>query len=288
MNGLDVGSARKTLDDLAGVLDSQRQAVRFLEQPVLEAVAAATGVQDKLVNQRPQVVVIDVGAGTTDLGVFKYAVVEDAARVSPYKNGMRALRIAGNRLDDALIELAWNRLQLADDSQVKKMFVRRLRADVRDLKRDFMRDGRIHIEVEGFAPVDLDLDEFEAHAMVSSFVRQFESEVISALNGAGVGSKNFLESSEPNLAVFTGGGAGLPFLRRIFDRPIKLSNGEALFELRNPEPEWLELYTADVRAVFPQIAVSTGGCAPNLPDEKSAVMDTSTAHPRHLEPMYKV
>jgi molecular chaperone HscA len=135
-DGIDVARAKSALDELALITAERREAATFVERPVLEAVAAATGVQDKLINRRPQVLVVDVGAGTTDIGIFKYSVIADGARVAAYRNGMRALRMAGNRLDDALVELAWSKLGLASDSQLKPTHAHQLRLRIRDLKRD--------------------------------------------------------------------------------------------------------------------------------------------------------
>ena len=285
--GLDIGMARSALDDLGLVTADRKRLSSFVERPVLEAVAAATGVQDRLVNRRPQVLVIDVGAGTTDIGVFKYSIAEEEARVATYKNGLSALKIAGNRLDDALIDLAWSQLGYASDSQLKDTHARRMRIRVRDLKRTVFTTGATNIELDGFETVKVEQAQLEQTPAARYFAREFETAVKKALNGAGVGSRNFLQTNEPNVAVFTGGGGTLPMLRRLFDKPIELEGGNAVFEVVDPIPNWLESYGPDVRQIFPQLAVSTGGCAPHLPDERNAVLDTSVVGARSIGPMYR-
>lgn len=285
--GLDVATARSALDELALISGDRRESATFVERSVLEAVAAATGVQDRLVNQRPQVLVVDVGAGTTDIGVFKYNVNAHGAVVSAYRDGLRALRMAGNRLDDALIDLAWSKLGLASDSQLSPTHARKMRPAARDLKRDLFDTGFVRVDVDGFEPITIEADEFSSTKVVSYFAKTFEDQVKSALNGAGAGSRNFLRSNEANVAVFTGGGGALPFLRDVLRKPIELDDGKAYFEVKDPVPEWVEDYGADVEAIFPQLAVSTGGCAPYLPDEKGSVFDTSVAPSRTLAPNYR-
>jgi hypothetical protein len=285
--GLDVGIARAALDELAQVSSDRREGATFVERAVLEAVAAATGVHDQLVNSRPQMLVVDVGAGTTDIGAFKYNINEEGAKVSAYRDGLRAIRTAGNRLDDALIELAWSKLGLAADSQLQLTHARKMRPAVRDLKRDIFESGTIQVDVDGFDTVAIDQDEFCKTKVVAYFARTFGEQVRSALNGAGIGSRNFLQTNQPNIAVFTGGGGSLPFLRDLFAQPIELDEGKAIFEVRDPVPAWVGSYTADVAEVFPQLAVSTGGCSPFLPDEKSSVMDTTVAGARTLQPIYR-
>jgi hypothetical protein len=68
---------------------------------------------------------------------------------------------------------------------------------------------------------------------------------------------------------------------------MKLDEGEAMFEVRDPIPEWVDSYGPDVSTVFPQLAVSTGGCSPFLPDEKGSIRDTTVAPARSLAPNYK-
>lgn len=286
-DGLDVATARSALDELALIPSERREAATFVERSVLEAVAAATGVQDRLVNQRPQVLVIDVGAGTTDIGAFKYNVNAGGSSVAAYRDGMRAIRMAGNRLDDALVDLAWSKLGLASDSQLKPTHARKVRPGIRDHKQDLFKAQAVRIEVDGFEGVDIELDEFCRTRFVSYFAKSFEDGVKNALNGAGVGSRNFTQTNQTNVAVFTGGGGTLPFLREVLQKPIQLEGGTAHFEIRDPVPAWVDSYDASVAAAFPQIAVATGGCAPHLPDEKSSVMDTSVAPMRSIAPNYR-
>lgn len=286
-NGLDVSKARSLLDGLAALTPTARSGAKFVERPVLEAVAAATGVQDRLVNRRPQVLVVDVGAGTTDIGAFKYRINDQGAVVSAYEGGMRAVRTAGNRMDDALIGLAWSKLGLASDSQMAPTHGLRMRPVVRDLKRDLFENGAVQVDLDGFDLVSIELPEFEATRPVAFFKATFEAEVKASLNGAGIGSRNFVQTNEPNIAVFTGGGGRLPFLRDALRRPIELDEGRAFFDVQDPIPEWLDDYGPDVAEVFPQLAVATGGCAPNLPDERNAIRDSSVAGTRSIRPNYK-
>jgi hypothetical protein len=286
-DGLDVGLARSALNELGLITADRKRKSQFIQRPVLEAVAAATGVQDRLVNKRPQVLVVDVGAGTTDIGAFKYSITSGAARVSTYKNGLSALQMAGNRLDDALIELAWAKMGYASDSQLRSPHARKMRVRVRNFKSELFATGAVAVDLDGFGSVSIERDEFESIAPVRYLVSRFEASVKQALNGAGVGSKNFLETNEPNVAVFTGGGGSIPALRNVFAKPLELDGGKAFFEVVDPIPEWVDDFGPDVRQTFPQLAVATGGCAPNLPDEKSAVLDTSVAGERSLMPTYR-
>lgn len=231
--------------------------------------------------------VVDVGAGTTDIGAFKYSVGEMDTKVAAYNGGLRAIRTAGNRLDDALIELAWSKLGLAVDSQLQLTHARKTRQIVRGLKRDMFSAGVVRVNVDGFNAVTIERDEFANTKLVRYFAKIFEEQVKEALNSSGIGSQNFIKTNQPNIAVFTGGGGSLPFLRDLFKYPIELADGKVDFLVQDPVPDWVDSYSSDVAEVFPQLAVSTGGCSPFLPDEKGSVMDTTVASPRSILPNYR-
>ncbi len=81
-----------------------------------------------------------------------------------------------------------------------------------------------------FPSVKIERHEFEKTPGARYFAKQFEVSVKNALNGAGIGSRNFLKSNEPNIAVFTGGGGSLPMLRQILQKPIELEGDSAYFD----------------------------------------------------------
>lgn len=261
-------------------------AVPFIERAVLEAVAAGSGIRDRFENKRPQVLVIDVGAGTTDIGVFKFVNAIDGRGVcAPYAGGMRAIQTAGNQLDEALIGLAVQKVGIAADSEAARRFSRRLKSTVRDAKATLCENGAVEIEILDFPVARIELPEFVKTPIVSHYLGQFQSAVVQALEGSGASFRSF---SDDSVVVFTGGGGSLPFLREIFDRkPVTLAAGPAYFLVDDGVPEWVGRTLPDVSQVFPQVAVATGGCSPYLPQEARTAGDTSSAGARTLTSFYK-
>lgn len=258
----------------------------FIERAVLEAVAASSGIRDRFINRRPQVLVVDVGAGTTDIGVFKYVNARDGdGVVAPYARGMRAVQTAGNALDEALVGLAQQKAGLVADSDRWRRFRRRLRNTIQNSKASLCETGEIEIDIPDFPRTKIELPEFVRTPIVQHYLSEFAGAVVTALDGSGASFRSF---SDDNVVVFTGGGRSLPFLREMFDKkPIELASGPAYFLLDDAVPEWVSRTLPDVSQVFPQMAVATGGCSPFLPEEARVTRDTSTPAPRSLLPLYK-
>lgn len=286
-SGIDVEAAIVLYDSIRQHRNNRKgKAFPFIERAVLEAVAAGSGIGDRFINKRPQVLVVDVGAGTTDIGVFKYVNSSNGnGVVAPYSGGMRAVQIAGNALDEALIGLAQQRVGLASDTDRSRRFRRRLNDVVREAKATLCETGEIEIDIPDFPKTKIELPEFVKTPIVSDYISKFNIACVQALNGSGASFRSF---SDDSVVVFTGGGGSLPFLRNIFDKKaVELTSGPAFFLIDDAIPEWVDRTLPDVSQVFPQVAVSTGGCSPYLPTEAGVVGDTSDPGKRHIVPFYK-
>ncbi|HEV2745907.1 MAG TPA: hypothetical protein VGW34_01245, partial [Allosphingosinicella sp.] len=209
--GLPVERARETLNQVAAIAPERRAASRFITEPVLEAVAASAGIQERFRNGRPQLLVVDVGAGTTDIGVFKITTPERGPALAfPYKSGMAAMPKAGNVVDTILITEICRKLGLSARSQLEDLYQHKLRRQIRELKIELFDRGMIVVDLEDFDTVEISRDEFVSSSRVQSFAQGFRRKITETLNRAGIGSENFVETRDSNLVVFTGGGSKLP------------------------------------------------------------------------------
>lgn len=288
LNGIEIKDAKAAIAQLNKLNDSQLQDAPFIERPVLEVVAAASSMKEQLLNKRPQVVVVDVGAGTTDLGAFKYVGASDSPKFASYANGMAALEIAGNRLDDALKMLVREKLGLGEDSTAKPKLERNLAQNTQFYKKELFENGLVIVSIVGLPDVEITLSEFMASKIVVNFESKFREKVLKLLGNADkAGGVSFTGAASENYVVFTGGGGSLPFLHKVFEGGLKLPAGTAYFQKMDPRPRWLEDASEEAREVFPQIAVSVGGASPDLPKQLPTVLDTSQPGEMSLAPMYK-
>ena len=288
VDGIDIDKAKSAISQLGVISDGDLLTAEFIERPVLEVTAAASSIKERLLNKRPQVIVVDVGAGTTDIGAFKYVGTADEPKFAAYKKGMAALDMAGNRLDDALKIMVRKKLRIGADSTAKPALDRDLAQNIHRYKKDLFANGQVTISITGLPDTSIKLTDFLKDPYVKNFQTKFKDKVIQLLNAADeADGASFTDVASDNYVVFTGGGGGLPFLHSAFENGIKLKKGHAYFDRIEPRPSWLDDATEEVRAVFPQIAVAVGGASPDLPRELHTVGDTSKAGSRTIRPTYK-
>ena len=284
--GIPCAVAREHLDELALSRDERWTSCDLVQRPVLEAVAAAVGIEDNIQNKRVQVAIVDVGAGTIDVGLFAYVLTDGGPRIHPFRGGLSTFNMAGNYIDRALIALAKSKTESDHDGVVDRKLDKALRDQIRDRKRDLFETGEVAILVDGFPRISIRLDEFTSRPAIQDLVERFKADVAKAIVSSGIG--NFAGVQAENLVVFTGGGGCISFLREVFRQPFSFSGGERVYFVeQDATPDWVRRAPPQQRDVFPQLAVATGGCSEGLPDEKHAVSDISIAPRRHLSPEYK-
>jgi hypothetical protein len=285
-NGLDVKRAASIMLALRVSRASKPIGpIPMVERAVLEAVAAGAGMMDRFRNRRPQVLVVDVGAGTTDVGFFRYSMPNKGdAIVAPYAGGMKAVKKAGHAVDDALRWVAARNVGLPAESDAMRRFQRRLSRSIRGIKAQLCEDGAVEIAIPDAPVFEIELEQLVNAPLIKTFVGEFRDAVTSALTGSG---RRFDVARDDNVVVFSGGGRSLPFLRGVFVSGLKTDGGYANFLQDDALPSWVGRTVPDVTSVFPQIAVATGGCSPDLPTELQAVSDTHDPGSRSLTPFYK-
>jgi hypothetical protein len=284
-DGLDVELASGILRAIRNIPDTEKAASPFIDRRVTEATAAASGISDHISNQRPRVVVVDIGAGTCDFGAYQFVLPRDEqTRVAPFTGTERAIKQAGNRLDDFLVTSILSASGTDPNSDSGRRISKYVRRDIRLLKQTLFNDGQVRVHVPDYLDITVSRDDFVNSAHVVRFVETFRATFVETVMTAGA---NFFESGVKKYVVFTGGGAGLPMLRNLFDSPVQTPSGSIYFQRLDPTPTWVGGFGTDVRDLFPQLAVSTGGCSPDLPEERSGIHDATVAPKRIIHPVLK-
>jgi hypothetical protein len=276
--GLAVADAKRLLDVIASTItDQKRDEVEFISRHVVEAAAAAAAIGERLSNRRPVVLVLDVGAGTTDVGLYRFALPGRGDwKVAAFEACQGALNLAGRVLDDRLIEFMKARAGIDPSSIDGQRVVWALRRDVRRHKALLFDAG--FVDVEELGGHRFSRDEFLAADPVKDFTANLRRQVTGLLDG--VGRQN-IEQKDGQFAVVTGGGANVSIFRDLFNDSFDLTDGAVKLDFRDASPAWLDDYTPDIRGIFPQLAVSVGASSPYLPDELRPITDASVA-PRRV------
>ena len=175
--GIKVDDARRVLRQIEiSLADTDRDAAAFVKRHVLEATASAAAIEDHMSNSRPNVLVVDVGAGTTDLGFYKFVLPNNGqARIYPYRNGGSALKIAGDRLDQLLINFIRKQGGLDEHSADGQRSMYVIKRDIRDLKQQLFATGSLNIE--DVCDATITSTSFLASVEVSAFKEHFKLEV---------------------------------------------------------------------------------------------------------------
>jgi hypothetical protein len=134
----------------------------LLEEPELEATAAGAGaLMDSRPNGRQHYVILDIGAGTTDVaGCLCVKGKEDHVSVWEIQSARGAKNQAGNVLDNALQKFILENSSLAKGSQEYKQSDRALRKSIRSEKEILFNEGVRFVELVTDEEVEVQLEDF--------------------------------------------------------------------------------------------------------------------------------
>jgi hypothetical protein len=220
---------------------------------VIEPVAAALELLPNESNVKKLCAVLDVGAGTTDIGLFDGFNPDASARVHQRlcPVGLPAsLFLAGNEIDRILLKILETRSQRRD-----KISVADVRSRIRFIKESLFKDGFIR-ELD----VRIDLGELEQHPAImrmSNMIRAElqrsltqESRTVLELVRGSVHTHNHIE------VVMAGGGGDLKFLHRALAAPFLVDGQIIKVEISSPAQTGQEnLFGASLG----RLAVALGG-----------------------------
>ena len=287
--GLDVTLVRGALDALE---ELDRLPEYLIDGGVPEAIAAASSCLPRGSGSRRLYMVVDVGAGTTDYGLFTVVTpkaMDDQPRFYAVPSTTVVLRQGGDTIDNILLQ------RILDQENVKRGDTEyhhvnsHLILRIRILKENMFREGSADYNLSTDATGSVKKDDFLTDERVVKF-----SETL---------AQNFqksLEKADPSwiqgladrglTVVLTGGGARLPMVRALGDGFVDVHGCRLHCKLAPDVPSWLIERYPDLENEYPQLAVSIGGAAEERPDQRGQYeqlgIPTDTG-PRTLDPHYK-
>lgn len=250
---------------------------------VAEPVAAVSSVTRERNGERggrSLVAVVDIGAGTTDIGTFTVgARAGDPLVVQPVSNSSKALEKAGNHLDQLLHNHIVARIK-EENPALPPSQLNAIKASLNLAKRAnkerLFRDGRLSLPIQGGMPIELDLETFQASPGYCQFLQEVRATFVESLKGV---DASVLETEAHNgmLAVFlTGGGATLPGLADALKPQIQVTARVTHVRVSRPIPKWVtDRGQAGFTAQFSQLAVAIGGASRTIPTHLTAPLETT-------------
>lgn len=253
-DGVSIAQCKDALDKAAAAPGDGR-----LETGVFEPHAAAAASLAFTVEPVRFVMVVDIGAGTTDIAAFEYDDRSEPPSLEEIKEARQCSGLAGDEIDRILIELIYRKRSGGQKSpEEEQRLLRIARLAARELKQELFTQGRCSLKAGWFATTiraeELAEDQqFRAYqAKLGQIIGLSLAAITARAESAGV---NVID------VVLAGGGSHLPFLPELVrhaaqrnGRPISLrvaplSPSHALYEGVDPS----------LGGAFPQIAMSVGG-----------------------------
>jgi hypothetical protein len=249
-----------------------------IEHAIYESTAAASGAVAKLRNSRDIFLVADVGAGTCDLGIY-YAVAPAAVSTEPIKfaslcDARDVVNRAGRFFDDQLRIVLLEKAGIDPGGLESHRLRPLIDREVQNLKHLLFATGVCQFPFLDDHTIIVTLEEFEQRDPIRHFVRMFSNSVEKLLRAGG--TANLAAKHNRLRCVLTGGGSATPFIRKLFEQPMRVDEINIAFNIVDPTPAWVEASEEALLRTYPQMAVAMGGCDPSLPKEVQTVRDITT------------
>jgi actin-like ATPase involved in cell morphogenesis len=253
----DFGANEGLSYDVARAALRQAQTIEVasrIEGVVFEATAAAAC---RLVGHDgagAHAAVIDMGAGTTDIGGYS---VTQSGGVEEMIGVQRTLDIAGDTFDRVLMNLIMKKARHVRGEKARGLFWRALVPQIRALKEAIVADGFCTLD-EGGKTIKVKLKEMMGRPDFKKAMKDIDAAYLAALDEI---SGAALQAGHHEIAiVLAGGGANYPFLQALAARP-KPAKGKVRINVQPLVPDWAKggMFDERLAAVFPQLSIAIGG-----------------------------
>jgi len=263
----DVKSVLEKVDKLDAIPDY------LVSKGITEPLAVGSSRLRQEEKFRGLAMVVDVGAGTSDLALF--VVVENPERnlfnAFPVLGCNQSLHMAGDTLDTALRKMILDKSGISKDDSEYTYINQHLRLQVRTLKENLFRDGYCIVNLENGARIRIEQDEYLCQDSVLRFEQSLFDKLDEILKSIKIGLSQTCGRGGLSV-VLTGGGATLPMVKKLTRGNF---NAHGIQILKYEVPLVPEAFERDqeIADVYPQLAVAIGGTMPVLIDEKDALDD---------------
>ncbi|HVY84701.1 MAG TPA: Hsp70 family protein [Caulobacterales bacterium] len=246
--GVPIGAAQSALL-AAGTAEEMRS---WRMGMMFEATAAAAYSSIGLESSADHLIVVDMGAGTTDIAALARA---DAA-LEELKGARVTLTRAGDFIDRLLLNLAIEGAPSLKTPAQQAELWRSLTHSIRDIKESLFNDKRAAIHHNGRTIV-IALKDLERDKDFKQFIKMLAQAYEHGLDVVIDRAANDGERQVDAIAV--GGGAAAPFIQDMLKRKSK--SGKLRVAPRPATPDWAHspVFGGNLAPIFPQLAISIGG-----------------------------
>lgn len=247
----------------------------LIDVGVPEPVAVAAGAIADSENLRDGFMVVDVGAGTTDFGLFVSTRMPtkegDAQRVFQIPASIHGLMQAGDKVDGMLRAFIAHKEKVDTSDSSGRMIMADLGRRIRGLKEVLFKTEKLEYALADGTVGHVALNEFLADETVKRFGLAIDVGFKRALEAVDETYLRWLAMEGVRLhVVLTGGSSELPMMKALGEGMIEVRGFRILRKQVDPKPEWMDGVSGELSAVYRQLAVAIGGVAETLPETLTA------------------
>lgn len=269
--GIDVAELKSALDQVKALA---KRPDYLIDEGVPEPVAVAAGAIGDSENLRDAFMVVDVGAGTTDFGLFvatRRPGAHNDAKVFQVPASIHGLMQAGDRVDGLLRQFIARKESVDETDTSGRVIMADLARRMRGLKETLFMTGSLQYALADGTVGKITLEEFLASDTVKKFGRLVEDGFRDSLERVDESWLRWLAMDGVRLhVVITGGSSPLPMMQALGKGPIDVKGYKIMRDQVDPRPEWMHDVSDALQAVYPQLAVAIGGAAEEMPETLNA------------------
>jgi len=258
-----------SLEGIEAALEQAEQAPAHgpFEGIVFESHAAASAYAHFARSTAPFVLVVDMGAGTTDLAGFARDTGSAASVLVEVDKARQCSSLAGDELDGILTDFIVGLVAPAKPDEKDRLW-RAVHFSIRDLKRELFQKGTISVEHEGKRTI-VERLAFEQNPSFKAFCRALTATIADSLDPVFTRAKQ--ERAKNVAMLLAGGGANLPFLADLAKTAAAACKPRLPLTVERFGANWsLPHQHHPFAGMFPQMAISMGGALADLVDHKSS------------------
>ncbi|MGD9979764.1 MAG: hypothetical protein AB7H66_13450 [Hyphomonadaceae bacterium] len=232
---------------------------------IFEATAAAAYTSVGLERSASHTIVVDMGAGTTDIA----ALARIGARTIQLPEARVTLKQAGDFIDRVVANRVLEQAKWAHKQQQKVELWTVLMRQIGDIKETIFADGRATLRNQGRS-ITLSLRDVERDPDFKAFAKSlgeaYDHSLAIVRDDARARGKSEVQ------AIAVGGGASTPLIQHLIHH--KVGSTRPRVTPRPATPDWARggLYNGNLAPVFPQLAIAIGGAL--APDSMLAANST--------------
>lgn len=244
--GIEIARARAALDETRGAGAPEMGLI-------FEATAAAAYSSIGLEDVASHLIVVDMGAGTTDIA----ALAATGGRLHEIAEARVTLKQAGDFIDGIIANIAIEAHGKLKTAAQQAEFWRVLMADMRGFKETLFASGRAGFRFDKRVVTvtlkDIERDK-DFRLFAGALAGAYERGV------AALRDRALADGRKEVHAIAVGGGAAAPFIKALVQRKPR-SAGKVKVIARPATPAWAHApaFQGNLAPVFPQLAIAIGG-----------------------------